>query len=469
MKPTLYRQLAHSLAEDIEQGRYAPDSKVPSIRDLSARENVSISTVTKAYSILEDEGYIRSRPQSGYFVREQPEQISPPVSKGDKPRIVSKLDLITKLLEQGNNKQFINLGSAIPDASFMPLAALQKHTQKVLRFDRDKAFSIGLSPGSLALRQLISRRVLDASVRCHADDILLTTGATEAISHCLRAVTKPGDIVAIESPCYYGFLQIANTLNLKVIEIPTDVNVGMSYDAMKLATQQWDIKAILLSTRFSNPTGALMPDETKSKLYELSVSKMIPIIEDDVYGDLGHRSSGRSVMKHLDRQGLVMYCSSFSKTISPGLRLGWCIPGKYYEQVRQYQIASSWSVSGLTQLAVESYLSHANHDKHIRKLNATFEENIRRATSLLKSKLPGSASMSAPSGSFLLWLCLPKGINIAAVHRTAVNYGINLAPGSLFSNTDQFDHCLRLNCALPWKEKLEPGLHKLLTCIELSS
>ena len=457
--------MAHTLADDIRQGRYLPGSKIPSIRSLSRRLKVSISTITQAYTLLEDQGFVNSRPQSGYFVRDNIQTHTPPISRGTEPKPVTKLDIICRLLEGAKDKNLINLGSAMADNSFLPFRALQTHAQKVMRFSRDDAFTFSLPPGLLDLRQIISQRMLDANVRSHADDIIITTGATQALDLCLRTCTQPNDIIALESPCYYGYLRMASQLNLKVVEIPTDPNEGISFDALKLALQQWPIKAIVLSSRFSNPTAALIPKEKQKQLYDLVCSHKVPLIEDDVYGELGYATTPYGTIKQFDKKGLIMFCSSYTKTLSSGLRVGWCLPGRYYDQVLETQQCGTWGISSMAQLTLESYLRQGHYDKHLRQLRSMTEENTFRVANFLKNSFSGESLVSTPKGSFLLWFCMPQNINVDKVQKYALERGINLAPGSLFSNTSHFDSYLRINCALPWKEKLEPALIKLVNCI----
>lgn len=458
MRATLYRQVANDLIEDIQQGRYEPGTKVPSVRMLSRRLDVSISTISQAYALLEDQGYIRSRPQSGYFVREQLYEALPPTSKGEKPSDVTKSSLINQLLKESASEQVINLGTAVPDLSFLPLRSLQTHIQKVTRFNRNSAFSYHFSPGLEGLRKVIAQRMLDANVRALPNDIVITNGATEAINLSLRACTEPGDIIAIESPCYYGYLQVAKQQGLKVIEIPTDPHNGISLDALKLSLQQWPIKAVLLSSRYSNPTGSLIPRAVQQQLYRLISDHQVPLIEDDVYGDLGHADPNNTTIKSFDDKGLVLYCSSFSKTLSPGLRVGWCLPGKARDRMIEMQMYSHWASCSLSQLAVESYLRQGHYDKHLRQFRSQSAENMRCASTFINQHFPGDTLVTSPKGGFILWLRLPAGIDTLHLYERAFGQGISLAPGGLFSNTDHFDNYLRINCALPWEQQLKPAL-----------
>ena len=460
---TLYQQIANDLASDIQQGIYASGEKVPSVRKLSQLKSVSISTINQAYGLLEDQGLIKARPQSGYFVREganDPIQ-PPPVSKGGAPTAVSKSDLISSMLNGVNQPGLLNFGAAITHDCYMPHKVLQTHIQKASRFQSHKVFGYIFSPGYEPLRKQIATRMREVSVKCHQDEVVITQGCSEALSLCLTASTQPGDIVAVESPCYYGFLQLAEQKGLKVIEIPTDSQSGISIDALSLALKQWPISLIAVSSRYSNPTGAALNTEKQQKLYKLAQHHDIMILEDDIYGELGFDQAINTVLKTFDVDDRVMYCSSFSKTLSPGLRVGWCLPGKAHEHVVKAQTFSSFSPSSLSQLALSSYLESAQFDKHLRKLRQACQYNVETMSLAIRQHFPDGTQITLPNGGYILWVKLPNGIDALKLQQAALTNGINLAPGGLFSNSDEFDQYIRLNCALPMDAELRLAIKTL--------
>ena len=460
---TLYQKIANDLATDIQQGIYAAGEKVPSVRKLSQQKSVSISTINQAYGLLEDQGLIKARPQSGYFVREganDPIQ-PPPVSKGGSPTPVSKSDLISSMLNGVNQPDVLNFGAAITHDSYMPHKALQTHLQKASRFQSHQVFGYIFSPGYEPLRRQVATRMREVSVKCHQDDVVITQGCSEALSLCLTASTKPGDIVAVESPCYYGFLQLAQQKGLKVIEIPTDSQSGISIDALSLALKQWPVSLIAVSSRYSNPTGAALNTDKQQQLYKLAQHYDINILEDDIYGELGFKQTINTVLKTFDVDDRVMYCSSFSKTLSPGLRVGWCLPGKAYETIVKAQTFSSFSPSSLSQLALSSYLESAQFDKHLRKLRQACQYNIETMSLAVRQHFPDGTKISRPNGGYILWVKLPHEIEALQLQTLALENGINLAPGGLFSNSHEFDQCIRLNCALPMNNEVRHAIKVL--------
>ncbi len=460
---TLYGQIADDLANDIQQGLYNPGHKVPSVRQLSKQKQVSISTINQAYALLEDRGLIRSKPQSGYFVREGANDpiVAPPMSSGGEPKTVDKSDLIDRMLSVCNQQTHINFGAAIPEYSFMPTRALQTHIQKVTRYQSQELFNYQFAPGYEPLRNQIALRMRAAGVRCHADEIVITQGCSEALSLCLRCNTKGGDIIAVESPCYYGFLQLAKMYDLKVVEIPTSPQEGISLEALDLALQQWPIKIIAVNSRYSNPTGSVFSTIKQSALFDLAVKYDVKIIEDDIYGEIGFDQAIHSVIKQFDTDGRVMYCSSYSKTISPGMRVGWCIPGNSLKRLIKLQIFSTFCPSSLSQLSMSSYLQTGHYDKHLRGLRTMCRDNTEKMTNAVRQFFPKDTKISQPKGSYIIWVCMPKDICATELQVKSLKEGINIAPGEMFSNSDQFSNYIRLNCALPWDDNVCRAIKKL--------
>lgn len=471
---TLYRQVATDLACDIEQGVYLAEQKIPSVRKLSKQLQVSISTINQAYALLEDQGLIRAKPQAGYFVRQGAvdEPVPPPLSQGGQPKAVTKTDLINHILADVNNKEsHVNLGCAIPDYSFLPFRSLQTHMQKVTRFNMEQVVNYQLSPGLESLRVQIALRMRDVGLRCHGDDIVITQGCSEALHLCLSSATQRGDIIAVESPCYYGFLQMAKLRGLKVIEIPTDPCTGISIDALKLALEQWPIKVLMVTSRYSNPSGGCLSSEKQQQLVKLAQQFDCQIIEDDIYGEMSLETSTltvnnkpqptNTVIKTFDTDNRVMYCSSYSKTVGPGLRIGWCIPGRNKKAVIQAQTFSTMAASSLPQLTMASYLKNGHYDKHLRNLRHMVTANVKLFSQAIRLYFPPETRLSLPSGGFILWLCLPETVSSIELLHLAQAESISIVPGDIFSNSDQFKNYIRLNCATPWNDDVKQAIARL--------
>ena len=380
----LYHQLADQIHELIRAGTLRAGDRVPSVRRLSDQQRVSVSTVLQAYQRLEDIGVIEARPQSGYYVRrpaatmQEPEPSKPP----RRALIVEVNALADAVLAHAADPNVVAFGSACAAPELFQLERVRRVLSSVARRDRGALGRYGLPPGTERLRRAVARRALDWGCRIDHRDLVTTTGCMEAINICLRAVTKPGDLVALESPTYYGFLQILQTLGLRALEIPTHPRTGISLEALELALAEHPVKAVLVMPNVSNPIGATMSDVAKKRLVELLASKNVPLIEDHIYAELQFESPAPRPAKAFDRAGNVMLCSSFSKTLSPGLKAGWIEPGKWREQVRMLKWVASGGQNELVELAVAELIESGGYERSLRQLRRRFERrSTRRAAS----------------------------------------------------------------------------------------
>jgi DNA-binding transcriptional MocR family regulator len=460
----LYEQVAQRLREQVANGVYRQGERVPSVRRLSHQLDVSISTVIEAYRRLESQGVLEARPQSGYYVRTRLWQppAQPEISKPrSSPTDVSVSAFALKVLRASRDPEVLQLGVAVPHPSLLPTKTLNGTLARIARRDAGRGSGYEFPPGSPELRRQIARRALDAGCTLSPDDIVTTSGCQEALSLCLRAVTKPGDTVAIESPAFYGTLQTIEQLGLKAIEIPTCPRKGVSLEALGLALDRWRIEACLIVPNFSNPTGAVMPEERKKRLVQLLAERDVPLIEDDIYGDLAHGISRPKAAKSYDRKGLVMLCSSFSKTLAPGYRVGWVVPGRWREQIEHLKYVNTMATATLPQLAIAAFLEHGGYDHYLRKVRALYAQGVERMTHAVARYFPDGTRATQPAGGFVLWIELPKEVDAFELHRRALARKISIAPGPLFSPKQAYRNCIRLTCALPWDERTERALMTL--------
>ncbi|HAB64177.1 MAG TPA: GntR family transcriptional regulator [Pseudomonas sp.] len=459
----LYQRIAHQLADDIRRGVYRPGERVPSVRKMSMQLNVSHATVLQAYANLEDQGMIRARPQSGFYVHHTPALTAPTpdIAQVERPTLVTRSSIINQVLSESRRDGLIPLGAAVPHVDYLPARALHQQLAKVTRFQSQQAFSYMFSPGYEPLRRQVAIRMRDAGVVVGPDDVVITHGCVDALQMSLRVLTKPGDLIAAESPSYYGLLQLADLLGLKVIEIPCDPDTGLSLEALQLAASQWPIKALVLTARLSNPLGGSVPDVRQKQLLKLAANFDIQIVEDDIYGELLFDVGSIRALKSNDTEGRVIYCSSFSKTISPGVRIGWTIPGRYREEIKRLQTFSTHSACSVTQMGVAAYLENGGYDRHLRYIRHEYRKYLSAFQLAVQRYFPEGTQMTRPTGGFILWVSLPARVNTKDLHVQALQRGISIAPGLIFSNTEQFNHCVRLNCALPWTAEAERALKTL--------
>lgn len=457
----LYEQVAQRLMHQVDQGVYPPGERLPSVRDASVRFKVSISTVVEAYRVLENRGVIESRPQSGFYVRARQWAASaePETSKPlAKPCAVSVGDLAMAVLRASTQPNMVQLGVAAPHPDFLPVRALNRMLIDIARHDDGSAMRYDFPPGNRELRVQIARRMAAAGCDVAPDDIVTTSGCQEALRLCLRVVAQPGDTVAIESPAFYGTLQAIEALGLRALEIPTHPRDGISLEALKLALEQWQVAAVMLVPTFSNPLGSSMSEENRRRVLRLLHQHDIPLIEDDVYGDLPFDSTRPNAIKAYDRKGSVLYCSSFSKTLAPGMRVGWAVPGRYRDQVAHRKYVSSMATATLPQLAIAGYLAQGGYERHLRRVRGIYAQQAQRMVEAIARNFPAGTRVTRPSGGFLLWVELPEKLDALQLHQNALEKNISVAPGPLFSASGKYRNFIRVSCALPWDERLERAL-----------
>lgn len=460
----LYDVVAQRITTLIEQGTLRPGQRIPSVRRLSVQMGVSISTVLEAYRRLEDRRIIEARPQSGYYVRAQirPQRAEPEISAPrSEPAIVGVSDLIASVFHAAADPRIVPLGAAVASVDMMPERQLVQMMGRMARQYPGIAVLYDFPPGNAGLRTQIARRALDAGCVFSPNDIITTCGSQEAINLCLRTVTRPGDAVAIESPTYYGLLQTIESLHLKAVEIPTSPRDGVCLDALKSALRRCRIKACLFIPSYNNPLGSCMPNAKRKQLVDLLAKQNVPLIEDDVYGELPYDGKRMRACKSYDTQGLVMLCGSFSKTLAPGLRIGWCAPGQWHDRVERLKFTNTIANASITQMAVAAFLANGGYDHHLRRLRRVYATNVQLMTDAIGQWFPDSTRVTRPRGGFVLWVELPKKIDSLELHRRALAEHVGIAPGPIFTGQNRYRNFIRLNCGQTWSEQIANALRRL--------
>lgn len=358
-KATLYQRVADQVEGLIAGGTFAPGKKIPSVRALSRQQSVSISTVLEAYRLLEDRGLIEARPQSGYYVRTRPVTLPAP-DKTESCHSASELDMwdmTMRVIEESSQPNLVPFGAAVPHAAFLPTTRLNRILARVVRDNPETSASYDSVPGYEPLRIQVARRSLEAGLSLTPRDYLTTAGNQEGVHLALRAATRPGDTVAIETPTYFGLLQALESLHLKALEIATDPADGICLEDLGEAVARGEVSAVALVANFGNPLGHRMPDDKKRDLVRMLADAEVPLIEDDIYGDLHFEGDRPKAAKAFDEGGGVLYCSSFSKTLAPGYRIGWIAPGRYQPAVQRLKYSQAVATATPTQMAVAEFLA----------------------------------------------------------------------------------------------------------------
>ena len=428
------------------------------MRQLRATRHVSASTVLHAYRLLEDRGLIVTRPRSGHFVSDEPP--APPAEPRaaeatQAPTDVAVTDLLFDYLESLRNRSHVQLGTAFPSPLLYPLSKLaQTVATTARRLDPWRTVD-DLPPGNRDLRRHIARRFLEVGAHVDVDEIVITSGASEALMVCLLSATRPGDVVAIESPVFYAALQACETAGLVAVEIPVHPATGMDLDALEQAIGRHPIKLCWAMPTFQNPTGALMPVARKQALVGLLARHGIPLLEDDVYAELYFGAQKPPPAKAFDEHGLVMHCGSFSKALAPGYRVGWAAAGRLARSVRRNKFLYSIETNVIAQDAIAEYVRHGGYEHHLRGLRSALRDQLAEMLRAITRYFPADVKVSRPEGGYFVWLELPPGVNAMELHRRCLAEGICIAPGPLFSPNGGFASYVRLNFGHPWSQRIE--------------
>ena len=459
----LYEQLATELGHAIDRGSLRPGERLPSVRRLAEDRAVSVATVLQAYLRLENAGMIEVRPKSGHFVRRRTESTAEPRAprKASQPARVSVSDGVLRLSQALRDPSVVPLGSAYLDADILPIVALNRLLAQIAREASTAGARYDVPPGLPTLRHQLARRAVSWGVALHEDELVTTVGATEAITLSLRAVARAGDTIAVESPCYFGLLQAVESLGMRAVEIPGSPRTGMDLDALDEALRTGPIRAIVLSANVSNPLGAVMPDDAKERLVRTAERHDLPIIEDDVYGDLVFDGTRPRPLRAFAKGGNVLTVGSVSKTLAPGYRIGWIVPGRYRERVERLKFAHTLATPTILQMAIAEYLDRGGYDRHLRTLRVKFAAQVQRFREEVATYFPEGTRTSEPQGGFVLWVELPGEVDALTLQAEALEDGIAIAPGPVFSARERFTSCIRLSCGFPWSDRIASAVQHL--------
>jgi DNA-binding transcriptional MocR family regulator len=463
-KTPKYQQVADRLTHLIEEGVFGPGAAAPSVRKLSRQWKVSISTILKAYYLLEARGLLVPRPRSGFYVSTRLPSAPPEPALSDPepdPSTVGMRELITMIvLRDTLNPQLVQLGAAHPAPELTATRTLNRHLASAARRMGDRAGLYMIPPGNKPLRQQIVRHAVDAGCSLDADELVITSGCGEAVSSCLQAICRPGDTVAVESPICFDVFQYLENLGLKALEIPTHPRDGISLEALRFALENNSVQACVVISNFNNPLGSCIPDENKQALVNLLTAHEIPLIENDIFGDMHFATKRPLSAKAFDTSGLVMWCASFSKTLSPGLRVGWAAPGRYRSTVAWLKYSTSLATATLPQVAVAAFMAEGGYRQHLRRIRRIYRQRVADLRRAVIRFFPADIRVTDPAGGYLLWIELPQRIDALELYRSALMAGIAITPGHLFSTGDRYRNFIRLNAA-NWSDAAIPAIERL--------
>lgn len=450
----LYQQLAESLATPIRAGTLARGERLPSVRDLASRRRVSIGTVLQAYRVLEDARLIEARPRSGYFVSARPVDLPEPEASNP-PTDAMAVDvssLAARVMHLAHDPNYISFGAACPGAELFSQERVRRAVSRAVQRHRSTLCQYTTGYGDEGLRRAIARHAVRMGCQIDPSDIVVTNSCLESITLCLRAVTKPGDIVALESPTLFAFLEILENLHLRALEIPTHPRTGFSLEALQLAFEMQPIKAVLAVPTLSNPIGSSMTVTDRQRLAQLVAKHGVPLIEDVIYNDFAEHDDQRRAVRSFDTTGHVMMCGSFSKTLAPGLRLGWVDAGRWGAKLVRMKESTSGSQTTVLERALADLLAQPGIEAGYRQLRATVAARLDEARELIAKHFPDGTRVTHPQGGFILWIELPHSVDSLKLAQACLAENIVVAPGKMFSATSNFAHCVRLGLGGRWDE-----------------
>lgn len=455
-----YQQIARRYAQAIESGTLAAGERFPSVRRLAAEERVSVATVLQALAQLETLGLVEARPRSGHFVRHRARA---PAPRPERPRVgasaVSVSALVRRVYRAASDPAIVQLGSAVPAVELLPSAALARALAASMRHPRDGGLAYQMPPGLPELRRMIAQRALHWGMDIGEDDVIITSGATEAVHLSLLATTRPGDVVAMESPAYYGTLQVVEALGLRVLDIPCHPETGLDVDVLAQRLERQRIAAVVAVPSYSNPLGSCMPAEARQRLVRLLSARGVPLIEDDVYGELAFDAARVHPAKAWDQDGTVLLCSSFTKTLAPGYRVGFVVPGaRHRERIEGLKFAVNVGTPTLPQRALARYLADGAYDRHLRTLRDRVAGIEASTATAVARHFPDGTRVSSPRGGCFLWVELPPGVDAMTLHARALDVGVAISPGPIFSPQGGHRNCIRLSCGMPWTGGIEAAV-----------
>ncbi|KWB44390.1 PLP-dependent aminotransferase family protein [Burkholderia ubonensis] len=450
-EPFLHVSLAATLEAEIARGLWSPGQRLPSVRQLSRTQRVSVTTALAAYRLLEDRRLIEARPQKGFYVQQTgactlsaPERRALDAERADESLTRDTLNRVDA------SPDLISFGTALCGKELFPIAALSRCIASTARRHPHLLAEVSFSPGSQRLRTCLAEHASSWNCQFGADDVLVTNGCVEAFGLCLQAVARPGDAIVVDAPAYYGYLSTIERLGMTALPLPFAPDPARTFDEIARLARERRIGACLLSTCVGNPAGTGLSNDMKSALVERLERIGIPLIEDATFSDL-HFASGQRAAKSYDRSGNVLLCSSLSKTLSPGLRIGWVSGGRHHDALVTLKRTMSIGQPLLIQEGVAEYLLTGGYRHHLRQLRKQCQRQVEQTAQIVARRFPAGTQCALPNGGYLLWARLPDRVPSMALYQLAFEAGITFAPGPLFAVDDAFAHHVRLNCG----EKLD--------------
>ncbi len=461
-QPFAYEVVEARIESLITGGALGSGDRVPSVREICRTHRVSVATAVQALSNLEAKSLIRAKPRSGFYVQpihQLPLPTASPVQL--RPQKLKISEDVARVFEDIRFPGAVPLGAGVPDPALLPAEEVARCVARAARLHAKGFGEYPRCETDLSLRKEIALRLGRAGCSVPVDELVITNGGMEALNLAVRSVASPGDTILVESPTYFGILQMIESLGMKAISVLSTCDTGIDLHAFEQAVTRYRVAAAILIPSFSNPHGACLGDKERLALTEIAERHRVPVIEDDIYGELGFEGVRPKPLKGFGDSRNTLLCSSLSKCLSPSLRVGWVAGGRFTENVRRLKWITSIATPHATAKAAADYLHSGGFDRHLRRFSKSLSANAARLSNSIASCFPEGTSLSRPRGGYSLWVGLPPGVNSLVLRDAAIKRGISICPGPIFSTHEEFQDCVRLNCAMVWGPRLQDAVRTL--------
>ena len=455
----LYRELADHFTAEIKAGSLVAGAKMPSIRHVSKQRQLSINTVQKCFELLEAQGYLIVKAQSGFYVRTATHALKESVFRPFEPQVesIDNISLLNEIISASSDRSRLALGTITLDVSLLPAKMLQRSLLRAMRSQPDTGLTYSPVCGEPILLQALVEHFDQDAIHINTEQLIITNGVMQALSLAILSISKPGDSIAVPTPCYSGQLLLLANLERNIIEIPAN-SQGIDMQVLEQVMASGDVAGALLSACYQNPLGYSLSIADKRKIARWAEQYQCPVIEDDVFGECGYKLDRPAPIKSWDKQGYVIWCASFSKTLAPGYRIGWCASGRFTEQLQRQLLSRSLAVNAPLQLALADFVNCGQYRRHLNRLRVHLATQVDALYQSVSRHFSKDCRCSRPAGGYALWLQLPEAVDAFGIYQKALEKGINIVPGVVFSADQKYQNCLRLNAGNPWNEELDQGV-----------
>ena len=363
-------------------------------------------------------------------------------------------------MRQADEPGLINLAAGVPGLDALPAEELRAAFARGFEKEGAKMFAYHHPEGDRALRDHLAARLNARGANLRGEQLVTVTGCTQGLQLMLSVLVKPGDIVAVEAPAYYGLLELLSVAGVRVLPLPVADGDGIDPVQAGPLIARWKPRCLIVCTALSNPSGATVPEANRERLVELCRAHGVRLIEDDIYGELVDGGAPKTMLAW-DDGSTVSYVTSFSKSVSPGLRVGVCVPGALHEDYAARKCQQDLHSATVSEVALREFLESGALDPHLARLR---ERNRHRRTIALDAiarSFPAGTRVTPPRGGYMLWAEMPRTLDLAAVRDAARAERIVFASGAVFFTQPPEITCLRLNCAKATGDELLHGLTTL--------